>query len=890
MSPGYGTNPRTVARIPGLVAWQRYFLAWCLGLLAWDTPAAAFVAAVCLAFMLWPVLSPAWIQGRVQCVGLVLAFGLGLALAAVKAPPPLPEARPWMVQGGRLQLTGRVVETETRIENRLLVVLRDVRVTLPGGVTDDLDDKLAWTWQDPLFRPAPGDLLQAVLAVKPIHGMANPGGGDFESYQTRKGHRHRAWSKGDAAGASVLESAPGYWWQCRESLRQRVETLLRPGDSQGRAMIMALLFGDRFWLEQESMELVRKGGVAHTLALSGLHVGFVALFGFILARTVGLVAPRVFLELPRQKLGALAAVVAALVYLWLGGFSPSLLRASLMFTIWGVLLVRGRQGVLLDGLLLALACILLVSPELIHDLRLQLSAAAVAGIAAWLDLRGRWILWRREVMERTRSQLVVRERGRLGAVLWHVWQGMVGIPVVGALFRPLARGMDWCMRRSLDLLCVSLAAQLAVLPLLVWNFGLVSFGVFINLLWIPLLALVVMPLSLAGLVAAPLPWSAPAGLLFLGASGVGQWFLDVLHWLEAQGWLHEILILRPEWPGRLGYWLIMLCFWLWARQRLERHGRPQPPAWSAAACLSLALLVLPTAALPLLQRGTVRLTLLDVGQGQSILVQGQHGRRLLLDGGGFFSRTFDVGRAVVARVCSLEHPPKLWAVALSHADMDHMRGLVFPVRHFTPRFFACNGAPMGGFTGEELETALLESGTSRKVLRAGDSIPLGAELELEVLHPAREFLPGSGGLDANNASLVLRLVWQGQGLALLPGDLEGPGLGKLLDSRADLRAQVLVAPHHGSGSSVVRDFHERVDPEVVLASAGYLNQWGFPAAVLREKLALRGVPMLATSECGAIEVVWSDPNSLPEVSCFRVGKAGNPQDVVGRALSSRISR
>jgi competence protein ComEC len=893
VSSSFGSNRSTVARVPGLLAWQRYLLAWCLGLLAWDGPAAVMVAAFCLALLLWPVLRPLQARGRVQCVGLGLAFGLGLIVAAAQAPPALPEARPWMGQGGWFQVTGRVVESATRIEKRLLVVLRDVQVTLPGNGTDDLDGKLAWTWQDPLFRPAPGDLLQAVLAVKPMHGMANPGASDYEAYRARKGHRYRAWSKGDTAEARILESAPGYWWQRRESLRQRVETLLGPEDSQGRAVIMALLFGDRFWLEQRSMELVRKGGVAHTLALSGLHVGFVALFGFLFARAVGLVAPRVFLTLPRQKLGALAAAAAALVYLWLGGFSPSLLRASLMFTIWGVLLVRGRQSVLLDGLLLTLACILFVAPDLIHDLRLQLSVAAVTGIAAWLDLRGRWIVWRRVELERTCPQKEVRQRGRLGMGLWYIWQSLMEMPRLAALFRHLGRIAGWCLRRALDLLCVSLAAQLAVLPLLIWHFGVISPNIHINLLWIPLLASLVMPLGLAGMGAAALGWSVPAEFLFFGASEVVLCFLDALHWLEAQGWLHEIATLRPGWPGRLGYWLMLLCFWLWARQRLERPRRPQPPAWSAAACLSLALLVLPTAAVPLLERGTVRLTLLDVGQGQSVLLQGQNGRRMLLDGGGFFSRTFDLGRAIVAPACTLERSPKLWAIALSHADMDHMQGLVFPMRHFAPRFFACNGAPMDGFAGKELKAALLESRTPRKVLRAGDSLSLGAELELLILHPPQEFIPDSGGLDANNASLVLRLVWQGQGLALLPGDLEEPGLGKLLDSGADLRAQVLVAPHHGSGGSVMRDFYERVAPEVVLASAGYMNQWDFPATVLREKLAHQDVPLLATSAQGAIRVVWSAPRSAPEVSSTRGGGdavADCPHGVVGKTLSSRISR
>ena len=349
---------------------------------------------------------------------------------------------------------------------------------------------------------------------------------------------------------------------------------------------------------------------------------------------------------------------------------------------------------------------------------------------------------------------------------------------------------------------MSLAAQLAILPLIVWNFGVISPNLFLNMLWIPLLALVVMPLGMAGTLLTPLPWGAPAVWCLGGAAEVGQWFVDLLNTMEERGLLRELATFRPSWPAWLGYWGVLLIFWLWMRHRFHTGKRRDafPKIWCGIAALCLALLVVPSTMPRILDYGAVKLTLIDVGQGQSILIQGSEGRRLLLDGGGFYSRTFDMGRSVVGPVCTLDQAPKLWGVALSHPDIDHMRGLAFPLQFFSPRFFATNGAPLSGYFGKELMEAARRGGRPPgRFYKRVRSCPLGQGIVLEVLHPPENFVQVEG-YGSNNASLVMRLAWNGKGLALLPGDVEREGLASLLDSGVELDAQVLVAPHHGSGS------------------------------------------------------------------------------------------
>lgn len=832
------------AGLPGLaplLPWQYVVLSYALGLLTWRNLPASFCGLLLLFLA-------AGSRNTIRLAMMAGAFSLGLGVAVAIAPAPLPRATDWMLEGRGVHVTARVASAEPRHATgtrSLRLVLEEVRFHPPGtGKGEEgavLDGRLLWTWYAPLFTPAPGSEVRVRLLLRPLRGMANEDLWDYEAWWARQGVRYKTWSRGKQGAPELVVERESLLWRWRRELRQRTLERLRPEASQGRGVLFALLFGERSLLEQETRTLFRHGGVAHSLALSGLHVGMVVCIGFLLARGIGLAAPGMFSRLPRQKIGVLAGSVLVLVYVWLGGWSPSLLRAGLMFLFWGLLLLRERENVLLDGLLAALAVMLVVAPHWVFDLRLQLSVVAVAGIACLLELGRLW-----------NSRRKATEGGETGGRRW--WNGMPG------------RVSRWLAM----LLLVSLAAQLAILPFLVWNFGQVALSLWLNALWLPVLGLVTMPLGLAGLLASVLPWSQPGAWLFSLAAAPVDMFIALLRWLE-QGCLLPVLHpLRAGWPGWVGYWCVLVLLVLFLRKKLQ--GKASTLRQTQAAVLALAVLLL---SLPGLRAGLqaldtgLSLRMLDVGQGQSLLLELPRGRRLLLDGGGFPFGSFDVGEAIVAPMVTAHRPPVLEWMVLSHADSDHSLGLIAPLRWFRVERFVSNGSlPDQGQAGE-LATLLRRKGLDKDVAwQAGERVPLGDGVELEVLHPPRGF----NGRSDNEQSLALRLLWQGRGMALLPGDLEDQGLEKLLKSRENLRAQVLVLPHHGGWSGLEGRLIERCAPCLALASAGYMNRYGFPDARTLAVAREAGVPVLTTAELGELRVRWDKATARPRLEMFRAGR------------------
>ena len=254
----------------------------------------------------------------------------------------------------------------------------------------------------------------------------------------------------------------------------------------------------------------------------------------------------------------------------------------------------------------------------------------------------------------------------------------------------------------------------------------------------------------------------------------------------------------------------------------------------------------------------ISLRVLDVGQGQAVLLEWPYGGRAMVDGGGLFSDRFDVGRDLVSPVLTANNLPRLDFIAVTHPDRDHLKGLLFIAANYAMK--AAYTAPLEGIDTpqhgsprplSEAFTAILASrGIPRHTLGAGNVLPLADGLALEVLAPAPGVTP------SGNDGLVFRLVLNGHGLALLPGDAEAPYLRALLRSGADLSADVLVLPHHGSAGSLVPALYDAVSPKLAIASAGAYNPYRLPSRKVRDALEWRDIPLHITGNEGEIAVHW----------------------------------
>jgi competence protein ComEC len=246
------------------------------------------------------------------------------------------------------------------------------------------------------------------------------------------------------------------------------------------------------------------------------------------------------------------------------------------------------------------------------------------------------------------------------------------------------------------------------------------------------------------------------------------------------------------------------------------------------------------------------------------------GHRWLVDTGGG-SSTFDLGEAVVGPSLAWGRPPRLDGIFLTHPDVDHSHGLPYLLERFRVGALYTNGMLPRGLTGKRLDRVLPRSGMEPLALAAGDEVPLSPGARFAVLHPG----PGDGGGRANERSLVLRLERDGRSLALLPGDVETGGIRAMLDRGADVGAEVLVLPHHGSRRSFDRDFYGAVAPEAVLCSNGFMNRYGFPAPeVVAASSAGAGCGVYTTARDGRVDCWWEGDDGalrvearLTESSC-----------------------
>ncbi|MGH7318928.1 MAG: DNA internalization-related competence protein ComEC/Rec2 [Candidatus Rokuibacteriota bacterium] len=506
---------------------------------------------------------------------------------------------------------------------------------------------------------------------------------------------------------------------------------------------------------------------------------------------VGLVAAAILLLLRLLRLpGRLAAVVALATlaaFATVVGAQPSVLRATVMAGLVLAGQLLARESGAWNSLAAALLVLLAWDPDALPDPGLQLSFAATTGIL--------------HLAPAIRRVLETR---------WPRW---------------LATAV-----------AVSAAAQLAVTPLMLahWN-----------------------QLSLVGIVANLVVVPIAAALTTLG-------FLAVLLATLSDGLAH--LVFQSLWMVLLGLRLVVRIFA--ALPGAVIHAPTPPPLALGAATLALLLapyagrrrvgaLVLALSALGVLATarsalpdGKLHVLMLDVGQGEAILVRGPDGRALLLDTGGGGPGRSDRGERIVVPVLHRTGVRRLTAVALTHDDPDHAGGLIGLLE----------GIPIeevwvpAGTDGADWQGSLTTAGVPQRVLGRGDRVWLGPLL-VTVLHPPRGDAAPSRPepMDDNNRSLVLRIEW-GLAAILLTGDAEAPAERQLLASGLAVRAPLLKVGHHGSRFASSAPFLAAVSPRLALVSVGRRNPFGHPTPSALARLTAAGARVYRTDLDGAIEV------------------------------------
>ena len=594
--------------------------------------------------------------------------------------------------------------------------------------------------------------------------------------------------------------------QARRAAASAISAAL-PEPAAGLASAMSI--GLRDLVARDVAADFRTTGLSHVVAISGWHI---AMLGAVVGGLLGGIDRR-----PRTVI-VLAAIVAYAVF---AGASPSILRATVMASV--VLLAResGRRGSAAAGLALTVAGMLVVDPQTITDIGFQLSAAATAGLLVWGN----------------------------GAKSW--------------LEARLPRATPGWLLESLG---VSAAAQAATLPLVLFHFGTLSLvSPIANLLIGPLVAPAMLLTGIAFvvglLIGAGTPAIVFAPFALIGGVVIGG-MITIAH--LCAGLPFASLVLAPPLNLLLAAGCCGLLLWS-IRRRHSSHPRAdpantkreEPPRRRSRLVLpsgaAVGTCILVFAAIGARPDGRLHMTVLDIGQGDSILLQGPNGGRALVDTGPDPDRLIAL---LDERIPAWDR--RLDLVVLTHPHEDHVAGLASILDRYRVTEIVEPGMIGPGPGDAAYRRRMVDLGRESRVVAAGDVLWLdGMRMDVDWPLPGSVPLrPPDTGTGINNVSIVLDISFGGRRL-VLAGDVEqqiDPQLLAAGITRDGRPLDVLKVAHHGSGTATTDAFVEQMRPQVAIVSAGWGNPYGHPSPATVERLKESGAKVFRTDIDGSIDI------------------------------------
>jgi competence protein ComEC len=753
------------------------------------------VAAALLAAGLW------WWTGRRRdcllwgAVGLAaVALGAARPARSVRELPPAHVAR--LPLPHATTLVARVAAAPERRPGRS-VLLVEAETVGRGRTRRPVSGRVRLTVRAPSRRWRYGERLRVDTTLRAPRNFDNPGSFDYAGHLARRGVYVTAfvWDGTTVERLRGRAGGPRAWlerWRAR--LAAGIEAAVPPPES---AVLLALVVGEMGGVDAALREAFARAGVIHVLSISGLHVGLVAAGAFGVVRWLLARSEHLLLALDVGRVAAATSLLPVVLYAALAGLGVPTLRSALMIAATVLAGLLGRGTHVLRTLALSAVVVAVAWPGSPREIGFQLSFASVLAIVCGV---GRF------------APPPAPEAGRRQR-----W-----------LFRLRAAAL------------VSPCALLGTAPLTAFHFHQVSLiAVVANPLTVPIFGAGTVTLGLAGALVEPL-WRDGSRALFRAAGLLLRPGIALVRALAAPGWsavdvpipnLLELLLLYAVLGGVL--------------LRPRGGGR----ALLACGVLGLAL----DASWWAYQRfgaRDLRVTFLDVGQGDASVVELPGGRVIVVDAGGFPGSDFDTGQAVVSPFLCARKILRLDALVMTHAHPDHAGGLAYLLAHHRPRELWWTGVPGTGPGWERLRGAIAASGARLRVLTDGVPVPAFAR-GTTVLHPPAA--PDPARLSLNDSSLTLRLD-SGGGSLLLTGDIESSAEGRLVQTPWRLPATVLKVPHHGSRTSSTVPFVAAVAPAVAVISVGTDNRYRLPAPEVEARYRAGGTCLLRTDRCGAITI------------------------------------
>ncbi len=738
-----------------------------------------------------------------------------------------------------------VTNASTGPETRLL--MRAISIYLPSSQNPESQKRIRASGQALLTLKGllpedlkPGNRFLVRAKVSRVSTYSTPGSFNYKNYLASQSILITGWiqsprniMKLHTVESSPLASSIIALKYLPEHIRYTIASFLDKTLSlPARGLYKAILIGDRNDVPPSVIENFTGAGCIHILAISGMHMGLlafviIAVLTWLLKRSTWLL-----LHAPILKIAVSIALLPLLIYALIAGFNIPVLRALLMTVVFILAILFDRPGNLINHILLAALLIMVWKPGALFTASFQLSFSAVIAIALIYPLLYRFLFQKDHKFSAlsTTSGLPAKSSP---ASITHT---------VSATF------LKWLLAG----IALTTAAMLGTYPLLLFHFNRISLvAPFTNLIVEPLICLWSLIIGLVASLCIPL-FPALAKVLFI----TGSFGLIIA---ERTCAFVASLPYASLWLPTPSPVEIMLTYLLLISSVAALHlvDKKRLCFFLVALIFLCFLVAAPTVNTMAKQlSGSASVSFLDVGQGSSILLQLPGNKNILIDGGGAESDRFNIGERVIGPFLWNKKISRLDAVVVTHPHADHYNGLPFILTRFRPKELWINGIPGHEKDYSDLLDLAGKLGIETRIAKAGDTLFQADSTRLVCIYsgqnsasPADNFKQDRS-INPNDLSIVLRLETNNKSF-LFPADISARLAEILVREGKKLTADVLMAPHHGSPSSMSQDFIRTVDPEYIAISAGRNNRFNFPDKSFFD-LQKKGIEVLSTGRDGTI--------------------------------------
>ncbi len=621
-----------------------------------------------------------------------------------------------------------------------------------------------------------GNSIEIQGVINNFNRASNPGVFDERNYYNSLGFKYKIYID----EVKIIDHRYNYLKENLYIVKENLKnTLYKISDDKEASIFSGIVLGEKSNIDKNIKELYRANGIAHILAISGLHIAIVGISIYKILRKKLMIESSVAIS-----------VFVVFMYVAMTGFSPSAIRAFIMFGMKMLADIFGRTYDILTAISVAGICMVVSNPDIIINTGFQLSFVAVLSIGVFL---------------------------------------------------PVIKKEEFIKNKFLESILVSFCINLGTLPILSYSFFEIStYSTLINIFVLPLIGTVVYAGLFAGILGTI---TLKAGIFVIGIGTYILKFYEYFCVLFSKLPYSLVVVGRPVISSVAFYYITLFLSPLFLKMKDKRKK-----------LISLILILSFLFSLFYLKLSTnLTITILDVGQGDGIIIELPGNINYLIDGGSLDNK--NIGEYVLKPVIKSKGIKKIDSWFITHSDEDHINGLIEFLENYKnfnieiENIIFSNILLQDNDINKVIEIANLEN-IKIYFLNRGDKI-IKNKVEIECIYPNdnTEF----DDEDKNNSSMVLTLKYHDFDI-FFAADIDENAEQKILENNILKKYDILKVAHHGSKNSTGIDFINAINPEISIVSCGENNIFGHPHDELINRLQDYGVINYITMNSGAIEI------------------------------------